>query len=343
MRNIQFQTGSPALLCSAATALALPPPDFALVPGYWSGKGTTVPELEVAIWADGAVDLTGATLYGAQLRPYAPSALAVTGTAAVAGSLDLSTKTTDCDTVIEAGIAGAAPTEPGDGITIAFAHSVGAPNAGVLTNVGLAYTFTFKTAVTTVANFEAAIAALPANPATGRPDLVVKTPGTPTNVLAVTVDEFAAAPLTGAADAVLTHTAHGLLIGDGPFQLTDAGGSLPTGLALLTDYYVVKVGANTFNVATSITTALSGVVVEFTTNGTGTIDLNSSSSTKRVHWHSMGLLGLAGDGAIDLDAQSSYWDVRKHSPMTIAYALVATIASGSGAITAGIIPRVDRE
>jgi hypothetical protein len=225
MRNLQLQTGSPALLCSAVTALALPPPSFAFVPDSWSGKGTVVPELEIAIWADAAVDLTGATLYGAQLRPLSFTAIAVTPD-----------------------------------------HTTGKLGA----------------------------------------------------------------------------TAHGLFTGDGPLLLTSTV-AFPTGTDGATEYYAIKIDANNIELALSLDGALAGTAIAFTSNGSGTIKLNSQASTERVHWHSMGLLGLAGDGAIDLDAQSSYWDVRKHSPMTIAYAVVATFASGSGKVTAGIVPRVDRD
>lgn len=324
-------------LCSGASALALPPPNFAIVPLAWKAPPgqqgfAHPPEVEISLWADTTRALTAATLYGAIPRPFAPAAETVTGTAAVAGSLDLSTKTTHCDTVIQAALPGAAPTVPGDGLTIAFVQSAGAPAAGALTNVGKAYTFTFKGGVTTVANFETAIAA--------SADLAVKTPGTGANILAVTVDEFTATALAGAADAFLSHTTHGLLTGDGPFQLTTSG-ALPAGLALLTDYWVVKTGANTFSVATSLANALAGIVVEFTTNGTPTTTWTADATCARIHWHSATLLGLAGDGVISLDAQAAYWDTRKHSPQFIAYAVTATFGSGSGVVSGEVRPRVN--
>lgn len=337
MHRLASTSSLAAVLCTAATALALPPPSYALVPVAWTTSNEwnaeVPPEVEVALWADNAVSLTGATLYGAIQRAFAPSALTVTGTAAVAGSLDLGTKTTDCNSVIAAKLPGASPSVPGDTLTIAFVQSSGAPSAGALTSNGGAYTFTFKNGVTTVANFEAAIAA--------SVDLVVKTPGTAANLLATTVDEFTATALSGAADAFLTHTTHGLLTGDGPFLLSDVGGALSTGTDNVTDYWAVKIGANTFSIATSLVNALSGVVVEFTTNGTGTINWTAEASCQRVHWHSMGFLGLAGDGAITLDGQQSYWDVRKHTSQAIAYAVVATFASGTGKVSGEIRPRVD--
>lgn len=68
----------------------------------------------------------------------------------------------------------------------------------------------------------------------------------------------------------LNHTAHGWLTGDGPIQFTNSGGAVPGGISLLTDYYVVKVDADNFKIATSLANALAGTIVDLTTNGTGT-------------------------------------------------------------------------
>jgi hypothetical protein len=68
----------------------------------------------------------------------------------------------------------------------------------------------------------------------------------------------------------LNHTAHGWLTGDGPIQFTNSGGAVPAGISLLTDYYVVKVDADNFKIATSLANALAGTIVDLTSNGTGT-------------------------------------------------------------------------
>lgn len=47
-------------------------------------------------------------------------------------------------------------------------------------------------------------------------------------------------------------------------------GTLPTGLSLLTDYWLVRVSATTARVATSLANAVAGTVVAFTDAGTGT-------------------------------------------------------------------------
>jgi hypothetical protein len=46
--------------------------------------------------------------------------------------------------------------------------------------------------------------------------------------------------------------------------------TLPTGLALATDYWLVRVSATTANVATSLANAIAGTVIAFTDAGTGT-------------------------------------------------------------------------
>jgi hypothetical protein len=326
--------GDAASLCDAVTALALPPPSYGLVPSSWGSTYATysppsVPaEIEIALWADAAVSLTGATLYGGMMRALAFADITVTGVPAVKAALDLATKTLRCDTVIEAAVAG----EAGNLTTIAFAAGA-SQNAGALDETAFpAIVFNYKTGVTTVANFEAAIAA--------SVNLDVKTPGTGANVLAAPGDTFAASNLAAGDDSELHGVAHGLLTGDGPVDVTTTL-TFPTGLAGSTGYFVVKDDADNVGLAASLTDALTGKVIEFTGAGTGTIKITASADTKRVHWHSMGLLGLAGDGAIAMTNQQSYWDVRRHSPDTIAYAVVATFASGAGKVSGQIRPRVD--
>lgn len=77
----------------------------------------------------------------------------------------------------------------------------------------------------------------------------------------------------------LSATAHGLQNGDGPIQLTTTG-SLPTGLAAATNYYVIFVDADTFKLAASLTDAYAATAVTFSTDGSGTnqvIDVSPGS------------------------------------------------------------------
>ncbi len=80
---------------------------------------------------------------------------------------------------------------------------------------------------------------------------------------------------------ILTAAAHTLQTGDGPFQLTNSGGALPAGLSTLTDYWIIRLDANTFQFATSLANALAGTFVNFTTNGTGTHTAADTVNTKR--------------------------------------------------------------
>lgn len=126
---------------------------------------------------------------------------------------------------------------------------------------------------------------------------------------------------------LFTKAAHGLRNGDGPVFPVNAGGALPTGLTVGEGYYVVLVDANTFRLATTRKNALAGTYVNITTDGTGTQTLQDSADTKRVHWHSMGLLGNYGDGAIALAEQKAYTARCKHDPKAIAYTISATLSA----------------
>lgn len=76
-----------------------------------------------------------------------------------------------------------------------------------------------------------------------------------------------------------TATAHGRSTGDGPFQVSNSGGALPTGLAPATNYWWITTGANTFMLATSFSDALAGLNLSISTNGTGTQTIASTGST----------------------------------------------------------------
>jgi len=99
---------------------------------------------------------------------------------------------THANTVLQAVTGGTA----GNSLTIAFAS--GGSGAGVLTHSGNAFTFTFQDGVTTVANFEAAVAS------SGAGLISVKTPGTQSNVLTNAADVFNASayPFAGGLAAI---------------------------------------------------------------------------------------------------------------------------------------------
>lgn len=85
-----------------------------------------------------------------------------------------------------------------------------------------------------------------------------------------------------AATDVLTKVAHGLETGDGPLRTTNSGGALPGGLAINTDYFAIRIGPDTFRVATSRANAVAGVAINITSNGTGTQTLSDVGGTTRV-------------------------------------------------------------
>jgi hypothetical protein len=117
--------------------------------------------------------------------------------------------------------------------------------------------------------------------------------------------------------------AHGLLTGDGPFQLTTSG-TVPAGLALLHDYWVIKTGAGTFKLADSLALALAGTPVTFSSDGTG-VHTITGASAKRVHWHSNGALPTP----ISLTNQLASTRRCKHRPGVVAYAVAGTLSAGN--------------
>lgn len=83
------------------------------------------------------------------------------------------------------------------------------------------------------------------------------------------------------ATEIFTSAAHGLKNGDGPLQVSNSGGALPTGLTAVTDYYVIFIDVNTFKLATSLALALAGTNLLISTDGTGTQSIVSTASTTR--------------------------------------------------------------
>lgn len=134
----------------------------------------------------------------------------------------------------------------------------------------------------------------------------------------------------------LTAAAHGLQTGDGPIQLTTTG-TLPAGLALLTNYYVIKVDANDFKLALTRAGALAGTAVALSDDGTGTHTLSDVvGSTTRLQWASHGLLGDALDGAVSLTATKRFTQRVRHRPRVVAYSISATLSANN--LTAKAFP-----
>lgn len=151
--------------------------------------------------------------------------------------------------------------------------------------------------------------------------------------LVVADDDFTAVHGT----EIFTAAGHGLQTGDGPVQLTNSGGALPAGLSTATDYWIIKIDANTFYLATTLALALAGTFLSITGNGTGTHTLSDVATTSRVHWHSHGLLG---SGTIALDASRAYTVRCAHRSQCVAYAVVGTLSAST--VSARMLPVEER-
>lgn len=84
------------------------------------------------------------------------------------------------------------------------------------------------------------------------------------------------------ATEIFTASAHTLVTGDGPFQVSNSGGALPTGLLAATDYWPIVLTSSTFKLATSLANALAGTNLLISDDGTGTQTLADTASTVRV-------------------------------------------------------------
>lgn len=93
---------------------------------------------------------------------------------------------------------------------------------------------------------------------------------------ALTFTTFSITP--EADDEIVTATAHGMLTGDGPVRL---GGTAPTGLATTTDYWIIKINADTFYLAASRALAMIGTNLTYTSDGT-TVTLIAQATTTRL-------------------------------------------------------------
>lgn len=78
---------------------------------------------------------------------------------------------------------------------------------------------------------------------------------------------------TAATSDIVTMAGHGFSTGNGPFQLSTST-TLPAGLALTTNYWAIKIDADTFYIATSVANAQAATRVDVTDTGTGTHTLS---------------------------------------------------------------------
>lgn len=81
---------------------------------------------------------------------------------------------------------------------------------------------------------------------------------------------------TAATNDNITATTHDMQTGDGPLRVTTTG-TLPSPLATGTNYWVIRVDANTIQLATSRANALAGTQIDITTTGSGTHTLDRAT------------------------------------------------------------------
>lgn len=79
---------------------------------------------------------------------------------------------------------------------------------------------------------------------------------------------FATTDVDTATDTI-TETAHGMTTGQGPVEFSSST-TLPAGLSAATNYWIIRVDANSFKPASSRANSLANTPVDITTQGTGT-------------------------------------------------------------------------
>lgn len=316
MKLLQSKTKA-TLIASEAFVLAFPPTLWGDVTA-WDGPYNGVPaEFDLEIWANAGINLTAAELFGGSLHPFEDLTRALVNADDVfVGEADDDTLTAVAHGLItgdgpfRVSTAGSLPT----GLLAATDYWVIRMGAD-----------TFKLAT----SLENALA---------RTAIPLTTDGAGVNTIADTADTERVVLKIEAfdhTDESITATAHALLTGDGPYTLVTDIGTLPTDLSASVDYWVIKIDADNFSLALSLADAMAGTAVAFSTNGTGQVVLADSDTattsdaagTQRLHWHTHGLLGIAGDGAIALTAQKAYVERRPHRPRAKFYALIATLST----------------
>jgi hypothetical protein len=149
-----------------------------------------------------------------------------------------------------------------------------------------------------------------------------------------------AVDLVDFANNELDLTSHAYKTGDGPFTLTTAG-TLPTGLELLTHYWIIYVNSGSIKLATSRANALAGTAVTFSDAGASTHTIvDVDGVTELMYAHSVGLLGHAQNGLVSLTARKAYTARVKHDPRALAYSLAGGISTSTA--SAEIVPVQER-
>lgn len=94
-------------------------------------------------------------------------------------------------------------------------------------------------------------------------------------------ESFAAAAVTTATD-LITVASNVDKWNTGMLVRATTTGTLPTGLALATDYFVIRMSATTIKLASNLTNALAGTAIDITAQGTGTHTLTHTLTARAV-------------------------------------------------------------
>lgn len=119
--------------------------------------------------------------------------------------------------------------------------------------------------------------------------------------------------ISNASPAIVTLNSHGLITGDCIHLTTDGG--LPTGLSINTNYYVVYINANTFNLATTYANALAGTKINTSSAGSGTHTCLwvPWGSADAAHFYLPDTQGISTEGSGQLTTNGASWGSSEYS------------------------------
>ena len=232
----------------------------------------------------------------------------------------------------------------GNSITIAYTAG-GTAGSEVVTVVGNAISVQIQSGVSTATQIRDAV--LASAPATALVSVSISGTGSNTQTAPVSATNLAggtASEVDVAADTI-TIPSHGLpsgLVG----RLTTTG-TLPAGLALATNYYVIVVDANTIKLANSLANAQAGIAVNITDEGSsGAVNTFTptaiSSCNVRFQGSNFPTTGFKDLGSIFSISANLTIILPLDRPVTRYVRLTMGIASGSCTLTAAIVGKGDK-
>lgn len=113
-------------------------------------------------------------------------------------------------------------------------------------------------------------------------------------------------------------------------QVTNSGGSLPSGLSGSTDYFIIVVDANTVKFATSLANALAGTSIDLTAQGSGTNTFTPTAlagATVKLQKSNDGTL-WSDEGSATTISASQLSFLEKINPTTLYMRLAFTLTAG---------------